>query len=67
VSNVDATIVAQAPKMAPHVSAMQFNIAACLQVDNAQVNVKAKTNERLGWLGREEGIEVRAVLMLQRS
>jgi 2-C-methyl-D-erythritol 4-phosphate cytidylyltransferase / 2-C-methyl-D-erythritol 2,4-cyclodiphosphate synthase len=67
VSNVDATIVAQAPKMAPHVSAMQVNIAACLQIDNAQVNVKAKTNERLGWLGREEGIEVRAVLMLHRA
>lgn len=66
VSNVDATIVAQAPKMAPHVPAMQANIALCLQIDNAQVNVKAKTNERLGWLGREEGIEVRAVLMLQR-
>ncbi len=67
VSNVDATIVAQAPKMAPHVAAMQANIAACLQIETTQVNVKAKTNEKLGWLGREEGIEVRAVLMLQRA
>jgi 2-C-methyl-D-erythritol 4-phosphate cytidylyltransferase / 2-C-methyl-D-erythritol 2,4-cyclodiphosphate synthase len=67
VGNVDATIVAQAPKMAPHVTAMQANIAMCLQIENAQVNVKAKTNERLGWLGRQEGIEVRAVLMLQRA
>jgi 2-C-methyl-D-erythritol 4-phosphate cytidylyltransferase / 2-C-methyl-D-erythritol 2,4-cyclodiphosphate synthase len=66
VGNVDATIVAQAPKMAAHVPAMQANIAACLNIDIKQVNVKAKTNERLGWLGREEGIEVRAVLMLQR-
>ena len=67
VSNVDATIVAQAPKMAPHVAAMQANIAACLQINTSQVNVKAKTNEKLGWLGREEGIEVRAVLMVQRA
>jgi 2-C-methyl-D-erythritol 4-phosphate cytidylyltransferase/2-C-methyl-D-erythritol 2,4-cyclodiphosphate synthase len=66
VANVDATIVAQAPKMAAYVPAMQANIAACLGIAQVQVNVKAKTNERLGWLGREEGIEVRAVLMLQR-
>jgi 2-C-methyl-D-erythritol 2,4-cyclodiphosphate synthase len=66
VSNVDATIVAQAPKMAAHIPAMQANIARCLDIDTNQVNVKAKTNERLGWLGREEGIETRAVLMLQR-
>jgi 2-C-methyl-D-erythritol 4-phosphate cytidylyltransferase / 2-C-methyl-D-erythritol 2,4-cyclodiphosphate synthase len=67
VANVDATIVAQAPKMAPYIDTMQINIAACLNIQPAQVNVKAKTNERLGWLGREEGIETRAVLMLQRG
>jgi 2-C-methyl-D-erythritol 4-phosphate cytidylyltransferase/2-C-methyl-D-erythritol 2,4-cyclodiphosphate synthase len=66
VSNVDATIVAQAPKMATHIPVMQANIAKCLGIATNQVNVKAKTNERLGWLGREEGIETRAVLMLQR-
>jgi 2-C-methyl-D-erythritol 4-phosphate cytidylyltransferase / 2-C-methyl-D-erythritol 2,4-cyclodiphosphate synthase len=66
VVNVDATIVAQAPKMAAHIPAMQANIAACLAVLPQRVNVKAKTNERLGWLGRQEGIEVRAVLLLQR-
>jgi 2-C-methyl-D-erythritol 4-phosphate cytidylyltransferase / 2-C-methyl-D-erythritol 2,4-cyclodiphosphate synthase len=66
VGNVDATIVAQAPKMAAHVAQMQVNIARCLHIETTQVNVKAKTNEHLGWLGREEGIEVRAVLLLQR-
>jgi 2-C-methyl-D-erythritol 4-phosphate cytidylyltransferase / 2-C-methyl-D-erythritol 2,4-cyclodiphosphate synthase len=66
VVNVDATIVAQAPKMAAHIPAMQANIARCLNVDASCVNVKAKTNEKLGWLGREEGIETRAVIMLAK-
>lgn len=65
--NVDATIVAQAPKMAAHIPTMQRNIAQCLGVDVGCVNVKAKTNEKLGWLGREEGIETRAVVMLQAA
>jgi 2-C-methyl-D-erythritol 4-phosphate cytidylyltransferase/2-C-methyl-D-erythritol 2,4-cyclodiphosphate synthase len=64
VINVDATIVAQAPKMAAHIPAMQANIARCMNLDASCVNVKAKTNEKLGWLGREEGIETRAVIML---
>ncbi len=66
VGNVDATIVAQAPKMASYIAPMQTNIAHCLQIAAAYVNVKAKTNEHLGWLGRQEGIEVRAVLMLHK-
>jgi 2-C-methyl-D-erythritol 4-phosphate cytidylyltransferase / 2-C-methyl-D-erythritol 2,4-cyclodiphosphate synthase len=66
VVNVDATIVVQAPKMAAHIPTMQANIARCLNVDNSCVNVKAKTNEKLGWLGREEGIETRAVIMLAK-
>lgn len=66
VINVDATIIAQAPKMAPHIPAMQRNIARCLGINPAQVNVKAKTNEKLGWLGREEGIETRAVVLLTK-
>jgi 2-C-methyl-D-erythritol 4-phosphate cytidylyltransferase / 2-C-methyl-D-erythritol 2,4-cyclodiphosphate synthase len=66
VVNVDATIIAQAPKMAAHIPAMQTNIARCLNVDANCVNVKAKTNEKLGWLGREEGIETRAVMMLAK-
>ena len=64
VGNVDATIVAQAPKMAPHIDAMRALIAADLQVDLDQVNVKATTTEKLGFTGREEGIAVHAVALL---
>ena len=63
--NVDATIIAQAPKMAPHIPAMIANIAADLGVRSAQVNVKAKTNELLGFLGRGEGIAAQAVALLE--
>ncbi|MFZ6766012.1 2-C-methyl-D-erythritol 2,4-cyclodiphosphate synthase [Undibacterium sp. Di26W] len=64
VGNLDATIIAQAPKMAPHIAAMVANIAGDLQVDVNQVNIKAKTNERLGYLGREEGIAAEAVVLV---
>jgi 2-C-methyl-D-erythritol 2,4-cyclodiphosphate synthase len=64
VVNVDATIIAQAPKMAPHIARMVAHIAADLGVAPSQVNVKAKTNERLGYLGREEGIAAEAVVLL---
>lgn len=64
VGNVDATIVAQAPKMAPHIEAMRVAIAADLEVGIDQVNVKATTTERLGFTGREEGIAVHAVALL---
>ncbi|WP_147170476.1 2-C-methyl-D-erythritol 2,4-cyclodiphosphate synthase [Pseudomonas sp. SJZ079] len=64
VANVDATIVAQAPKMAPHVPAMRELIADDLQVALEQVNVKATTTEKLGFTGREEGIAVHAVALL---
>ena len=64
VGNVDATIVAQAPKMAPHIAAMRGNIAADLQVELDAVNVKATTTEKLGFAGREEGIAVHAVALL---
>ena len=67
VGNVDATIVAQAPKMAPHIPAMRATIAADLQVDVDQVNVKATTTEKLGFIGREEGIAVHAVALLLPS
>lgn len=67
VGNVDATIIAQAPKMAPHIVAMASNIAADLNVAAGQVNIKAKTNERLGYLGREEGIAAEAVALLYRG
>ncbi|CAD5377227.1 2C-methyl-D-erythritol 2,4-cyclodiphosphate synthase [Pseudomonas sp. OF001] len=64
VGNVDATIVAQAPKMAPHIEAMRAHIAADLQVEPDAVNVKATTTEKLGFTGREEGIAVHAVALL---
>lgn len=64
IGNVDATIIAQAPKMAPHIPAMKANIAADLGVAVGQVNVKAKTNEKLGYLGREEGIAAEAVVLI---
>lgn len=64
VGNVDATIVAQAPKMAPHIDAMRTAIAQDLQVELDHVNVKATTTEKLGFTGREEGIAVHAVALL---
>ncbi|MFB4390945.1 MULTISPECIES: 2-C-methyl-D-erythritol 2,4-cyclodiphosphate synthase [unclassified Pseudomonas] len=64
VGNVDATIVAQAPKMAPHIETMRQYIAADLRVELDQVNVKATTEEKLGFTGREEGIAVHAVALL---
>ena len=64
VGNIDATIIAQAPKMAPHISAMAANVAADLGVDASQVNVKATTTEQLGFAGRGEGIAAEAVCLL---
>jgi 2-C-methyl-D-erythritol 2,4-cyclodiphosphate synthase len=64
VGNVDATIIAQAPKLAPYIPAMRANIAADLGVDLDAVNVKATTTERLGFAGREEGIAAEAVCLL---
>jgi len=64
VGNVDATIIAQAPKMAPHIEVMRQRIADDLKVGLDQVNVKATTTEKLGFAGREEGIAVHAVALL---
>lgn len=64
VGNVDATIIAQAPKMAPHISAMGAHIAADLGVAEDAVNVKATTTERLGFTGRGEGIAAEAVCLI---
>lgn len=64
-SNVDATIIAQAPKMSPHIEAMRSLLAEDLQADIEQVNVKATTTEKLGFTGREEGIAVAAVVLLK--
>jgi len=64
VGNVDATIIAQAPKMAPHIPQMVANIAADLRVEKGDVNVKATTTEKLGFSGRGEGIAAQAVVLL---
>lgn len=66
VGNVDATIVAQAPRIAPHASAMQANIAEDLGIDTGAVNIKGKTTEKLGFTGRGEGIAAQAVVLLVR-
>ena len=62
--NLDVTVIAQAPKMAPHIDAMCDNLAADLDAERAAVNVKATTTEGLGFAGRAEGIAVHAVVLL---
>jgi len=65
IGNVDATVIAQAPKIAPHVPAMRANLASDLNCDETRVSVKATTTERLGFTGREEGIGALATVLLQ--
>jgi 2-C-methyl-D-erythritol 2,4-cyclodiphosphate synthase len=62
--NIDSTVVAQAPKLAPHIEAMRARIAAALELQPAQVNVKAKTAEKLGPVGMGQSIEARAIVLL---
>ncbi|MFK7963673.1 MAG: 2-C-methyl-D-erythritol 2,4-cyclodiphosphate synthase [Burkholderiaceae bacterium] len=62
--NVDSTVIAQAPRLSPHVAQMRVNIASACSIAVEQVNVKAKTAERLGSLGRQEGISAQAVVLL---
>lgn len=64
--NADVTIIAQAPKMAPHIAEMCCNIAADCQVDVDFINVKATTTEKLGFEGRKEGIAVQAVVLIEK-
>ena len=64
--NLDVTVAAQMPKLAPHLSAMKANIAADFKSQESQVNIKATTTEKLGFVGREEGIEAHAVVLLLR-
>jgi 2-C-methyl-D-erythritol 2,4-cyclodiphosphate synthase len=63
--NIDATILAQAPRMAPHVPQMVGNIASDLGIDPAAVNVKATTTEQLGFIGRAEGIAAQAIALIE--
>lgn len=66
VCNLDATIIAQRPKMAPHIPAMRENIARACGVDSSRINVKATTEEGLGFTGTGEGISAHAVVLLER-
>jgi 2-C-methyl-D-erythritol 2,4-cyclodiphosphate synthase len=63
--NLDATIIAQAPRMAPHITAMIKCIAETLRIAESQINVKAKTTERLGFTGRGEGIAAQAIALIE--
>ncbi|UJO99475.1 MAG: 2-C-methyl-D-erythritol 2,4-cyclodiphosphate synthase [Nitrosomonas sp.] len=65
--NLDATIIAQAPKMAPHIPAMIANIAQDLQTSTHNINIKAKTAEHLGAIGRKEGIAAEVVCLIDRA
>ena len=67
VVNVDTTVIAQKPKLAPHISAMRANIAADLGLPENCVNIKGKTNEKLGYLGRMEAIEAQAAVLLIKA
>ena len=67
IANIDATIIAQAPKMAPHIERMCLNIAADCDLPRTCVNVKATTTEKLGFTGRGEGIAAEAVCLIQAS
>jgi 2-C-methyl-D-erythritol 2,4-cyclodiphosphate synthase len=66
IANIDLTIIAQSPKMAPHIPAMTLNLCTVLNLAQTQINVKATTTESLGFAGREEGIAAHAVVMLYR-
>ncbi len=67
VNNIDATVIAQAPKMAPYIQEMRQNIADALNVDIDFVNVKATTEEKLGFTGRKEGISAHCVCLIEKD
>ncbi|WP_230478183.1 2-C-methyl-D-erythritol 2,4-cyclodiphosphate synthase, partial [Kingella kingae] len=67
VINVDSTLIAQQPKLRPHIDAMRANIAVDLNLPIDAVNIKGKTNEKLGYLGREEAIEAQAIVLLSAT
>lgn len=67
VVNVDATLVMQKPKVAPYINRMKENIAFALNIDSSLVNIKATTEERLGFTGREEGVSAHSVSMLEKT
>ena len=65
--NIDTVIIAQRPKMAPYKEKMAETMAEALSIEKSQINVKAKTNERMGFTGREEGIETRAIALIEEA
>jgi len=65
-NNIDATIVAQVPKMAPHIDSMKQVLAEVLEIDLSQINIKATTTEKLGFEGRQEGIAVHAIALIEK-
>ena len=67
IGNIDSTVIAQAPKLAPHIEAMRNGIALALDLAPSQVNVKAKTAERMGPVGEGAAIEARAIVLLQAA
>jgi len=66
-ANADITVIAQAPRIAPHVAAMREALSRDLHCDPAAINIKATTTEKLGFIGREEGIATEAVVLLEKS
>jgi len=66
ISNIDATIIAETPKMAPHLPSMRAALSRALRIDPGQIGIKATTNERLGFVGRGEGIAAMAVALLAK-
>ena len=67
IGNIDATILAEAPKMAPHLQEMKQNIARILQTDITNINIKATTTEKLGFVGRREGMACEAVVLISQK
>lgn len=67
VGNIDCTLIAQAPKMSPHIYDMKKNIAEALNISSNDINIKATTEEKLGFTGRKEGISAHAVCILEKN
>lgn len=67
IGNIDCTLIAQKPKMAPHLASMRENIASVLHISTEDINIKATTEEKLGFTGRGEGISAHAVCILQKN
>jgi len=67
IANIDVTIIAQQPRMSPHITSMREKLSDVLHIEKSQINIKATTTENLGFTGREEGIAVHAVVMLYKN